>query len=280
LSKKDYSLAPARSPTVALAMDVNVHCDRTFDWFLATAQPPNSAQLYVLHIVSKRSDKPDARRFLASLKPRCIESKKLYAMASALVSYDKPTADSILKFSHDRRVDTLIIASKGEPSRLRLKTSITDECLRHSSTDVLIWQDDQTRNVSKSMIKKFEGHALPQIPLSTWEKPEQVSTPPKKDFQEEKTIPQPPFPRPRGASKEKAPPMLDDEDNHESSFATPPSVVSSRKKNPRKNSLKYYMYDSIAKGKQQLSRLVPGEKERPEAINSNWGDIYLEPLSP
>jgi len=71
-----------------------------------------------------------------------------------------------------------------------------------------------------------------------------------------------------------------DEDNHESSFATPPSVVSSRKKNPRKNSLKYYMYDSIAKGKQQLSRLVPGEKERPEAINSNWGDIYLEPLSP
>jgi len=203
-------------------------------------------------------------------------------MASALVSYDKPTADSLIKFSHDRRVETLVIASKGEPSRLRLKNSITEECLRHSTTDILIWMDEQTRNVSKSVIKKFEGQMLPpQIPLATWERPEQTPSVPKKDLQEDKVIPQqPPFPRPRAASKEKAPPMLaDDEDAHESSFTTPPSVVSSRKKNARKNSLKYYMYDSIAKGKQQLSRLA-GEKERPEAINSDWGDIYLEPLSP
>jgi len=271
--KKNYSLAHTGSPTVALAMDVNVHCDRTFDWFLSMAQLPNTAQFYVLHIVSKRSDKPDARRFLAALKPRCIESKKLYAMASALVSYDKDTSESLTKFSHDRHVDMLIIASKGEPSRLRLKNSITNECLRNSTTDILVWMDEQTRNVSTSSIKKFEGQMLPPpIQLSTWEKQDQVSSKPKKDLHEEKLTTKPPAPHP---PKE---PEMDDE-SHNTSF-TPSSVVSSRMKNPRKNSLKYYMYDQIAKGKQQLSRLTQGEKERTEAINSNWGDVYLEPLSP
>jgi len=276
--KQDYSFAPHGAPTIALAMDVNVHCDRAFDWFLGTAQLPNTAQFYVLHIVSKRSDKPDARRFLSALKPRCIESKKLYAMASALVSYDKTTSESLIKFSHDRNVDMLIIAHKGEPSKLRLKNSITENCLRNSTNDVLVWMDEQTRNVSPSSIKKFEGQMLPpQIPLTTWEK-DQISSKPKKDFggDEKFTPKQPEYPR-RSITKETEVP---EEEQHETSF-TPASSVSTRKKNPRKNSLKYYMYDQIAKGKQKLSNLTQGEKERTEAINSNeWGDVYLEPLSP
>jgi len=135
--------------------------------------------------------------------------------------------------------------------------------------------DEQTRNVSPSSIKKFEGQMLPpQIPLTTWEK-DQISSKPKKDFLDDKFTPkQPEYPR---HSITKEPEVA--EEQHETSF-TPSSSVSTRKKNPRKNSLKYYMYDQIAKGKQKLSNLTQGEKERTEAINSEWGDVFLEPLSP
>jgi len=171
--KRDYSLVSPIRRVVALAMDVNVHCDRAFTWLLKKADLPETSQLYVVHITPKKNDKPDARRFLASLKPKCMESKRLYSMASALVSYDRgTTSDGILRFCHDKDVATLIIPSKGESqaARLRLSTSITEDCLRNSSFDIIIWQDGQTRTLNSSKyIFKVPDSALAPLRLTPWE---------------------------------------------------------------------------------------------------------------
>jgi len=171
--KRDYtSYAPVR-PVVGLAMDANVHGDRAFNWFLKHAELPDNSQLYVVHITPKKTEKPDARRFLAALKPKCMESKRMYSMASALVSYDQGTVPyGIMKFCYDKDVATLLIAGKGERhSPFRISKSITEECLRNSSLDIMVWQDEQTRTVSSSpFIKTFEGVEPPLIRLDTWEK--------------------------------------------------------------------------------------------------------------
>jgi len=256
---------------VALAMDVNVHCDRAFTWVLKQADLPDNSQLYVVHITPKKSDKPDARRFLASLKPKCMESKRLYSMASALVSYDRGTvSDGIIKFCHDKDVATLLISNKGDrQSILRLSSSITHDCLRNSSLDIMVWMDEQTRNVSSSpYIKTFEGSAPPLLRLTTWEDPSKA--PPifdenQKVKEEKKSIPhEPDYPRssdtPYNPENNNLPlaPIAD-------SYTVPVTDPSARKQR-RKNSLKYYMYDQIAKGKNQLSRFSD--------------DTQMEPLSP
>jgi len=182
--QRDYSIYNPSRPVVALAMDVNVHCDRTFSWLLQKADLPENTQLYVVHITPKKTDKPDARRFLASLKPKCMESKRLYSMASALVSYNRGTIpDGIVRFCHDKEVATLIISAKGDTSRLRLSTSITDECLRNSSVDIIVWQDEQTRRLSNSRyIFKVEGAAPTPLRVAPWEDNSKMSQLPDLDL--------------------------------------------------------------------------------------------------
>jgi nucleotide-binding universal stress UspA family protein len=306
--KREHSAPPHERPCVALAMDVNVHCDRTFTWWLQHSALPDVSQLYVVHITPKKSDKPDARKFLASLKPKCMESKRMYSMASALVSYDRGgIADGIIKFCHDKDVQTLVISSKGDRqlSRLRLTYSITDECLRNSTLDCMVWMDGQTRNVSASRyIWNFQDvpppmglaynndstqlhHANPcfddenededendetnsKLKASkisgdneeTKSSNEQKKT--KNETKSKKPIPhQPSYPRPQADVYRpyEEPPLAP---ISESTIHVPISDLSATKKQRRKNSLKYYMYDQIAKGKKSLG----------------WDGVHMEPLSP
>jgi nucleotide-binding universal stress UspA family protein len=276
--KRSHTSPSRGRPTVALATDVNVHCDRTFSWFLKQADLPDVSQLYVVHITPKKSDKPDARRFLAALKPKCLESKRMYSMASALVSYDKGgIADGIVKFSHDKNVETLIIASKGDRqlSRLRLSSSIIEDCLRNSSLDVMVWMDEQTRNVSASPYIWNGPTGTAPIKLATWEnskatkneKNTKIDASTIEDSKSRKVSAHPPsYPRPLESGKphEDAPlaPIQD-------SYATPISDLGKR----RKSSLKYYMYGQIAKGKNSLNKITDTDS------TSGYGE-FVEPLSP
>jgi hypothetical protein len=282
--KRDHSTPQQTKPIVGLAMDVNVHCDRAFTWLLKHADLPDVSQLYVIHITPKKTDKPDARRFLAALKPKCIESKRLYSMASALVSYDRGgVADGIAKFSHDKNVGTLIIASKGDRqlSRLRLTRPITEDILRNSSLDIMVWQDGQTRNVSSSPYIWNGNTGITPIKLSTWEPKRSQKTNQKvntkvdvtdEETKSHKASPHPPsYPRPIAPSASK--PLPHDEAPLapiSESYTTPISDIGSKQK--RKSSLKYLMYDQIARGKNQLNKITDND--------SNWYGESVEPLSP
>jgi len=276
--QRDYSSYNPSRPVVALAMDVNVHCDRAFSWILQKADIPDNSQLYVVHITPKKTDKPDARRFLASLKPKCCESKRLYSMASALVSYNRGTIpDGIVRFCHDKEVATLIIAAKGDTPRLRLSTSITEECLRNSSVDIIVWQDEQTRRLASSRyIFKVEGAAPTPLRLAPWEDGSKIQVPDldadKKEHTsnsakevKSKSVPhQPDYPRgqdiPSSFPQSTFIPIM-------GSYDTPVHDPSP-KRHRRKSSLTYNMYDQIAKGKRALAKLTGDE------------NTVLEPLSP
>jgi len=284
--QRDYSIYNPVRPVVALAMDVNVHCDRAFAWILKKADLPENSQLYVVHITPKKTDKPDARRFLASLKPKCVESKRLYSMASALVSYNRGTIpDGVVRFCHDKEVATLFIAAKGDTSRLRLSNSITDDCLRNSSVDIIVWKDDQTRRLASSRyIFSVEGAAPTPLRLAPWEGSSQM--PEVTDFDSLKN---------KERSKKEVPKNKDNSNNdakvkhipHQPEYSraknTPPydphtsipamgaydlPVDQSPKRRRRKSSLTYNMYDGIAKGKNLLAKLT-GD-----------GHTVVEPLSP
>jgi len=279
--KRDYSsFAPLR-PVVGLAMDVNVHCDRAFTWLLKKADLPQTSQLYVVHITPKKIDKPDARRYLASLKPKCMESKRPYSMASALVSYDKGTvSDGIIRFCHDKDVATLIIPSKGDSqaTRLRLSTSITEDCLRNSSVDVIIWQDVQTRvlNSSKYIFKVTDSSPLP-LRLTPWDERKESNIPPldtdqpkmdndthvKSEIKRKQSIPdQSDYSQPLSLPPEH-------EYSVQKKYLGGDSDTHPDKKFRRKSSLTYNVYDQIAKGKNLLRKL-----------SGSGDDRYSEPLSP
>jgi len=280
--KRDHSTPSQTKPIVALAMDVNVHCDRTFTWFLKQANLPDISQLYVVHITPKKTDKPDARKFLAALKPKCIESKRMYSMASALVSYDKGgVSDGLIKFSHDKSVETLIISSKGDRqlSRLRLSASITEECLRNSSLDIMVWMDEQTRTICSSRYIWSGNSTAAPIKLSTWEESPQMNqkvdaSKPESKSSSQKTPSQhpPSYPRPIEPSASK--PLPHDEAPLApicESYATPISDVSAKQR--RKSSLKYYIHDQIARGKNQINKFTDADS------SSGYGE-FVEPLSP
>jgi hypothetical protein len=271
-------------------MDVNVHCDRTFTWFLKQANLPLASQLYVIHITPKRTDKPDARRFLASLKPKCLESKKMYSMASALVSYDKGgVAEGLIRFCRDKGVGTLILSSKGDGqlARFRFSNSVMNDCLRHAEQDVLIWMDEQTRNVSANpYIIKIQGEGPTPLQVAPWDvrskanfidnEVNQIRTSKTRKTEDSESetkarkIPHPPsIPRPKESPlkpNEMVAPLAPIADSYTQPISDP---TSSQR---RKNSLKYYMYDQMAKGKKQLSRF----KDTPD---SDWSYVE-EPLSP
>jgi len=270
--KRDYSHHAPKQPILSLAMDVNVHCDRAFTWLLKQADLPNNSQLYVVHITPKKSDKPDARRFLAALKPKCLESKRLYSMASALVTYDRGTVPhGIIKFCHDKAVATLIIANKGEAPRWRgfFSSSITEECLRSSFLDILVWMDNQTRNVHDSpYIKAFQGVTPPPLSLAPWEDPSKVPQNPNvddkdplknvKETKAQTRDDKPASPHPQQSAIEDKPlPIADN--------CTIPVKDSGSAGQRRKNSLKYKFYDQMAKGRNRLSI---------------FSDETVEPLSP
>jgi len=287
--KRDYFYPSQSRPTVGLAMDVNVHCDRTFTWFLKQANLPLSSQLYVIHITPKRTDKPDARRFLAALKPKCIESKKMYSMASALVSYDQGgVAEGLIRFCRDKSVGTLVISSKGDGqlARLRLSNSVMNTCLRHAEQDILVWMDEQTRHVSANpYIFNIQGEGPVPLRVAPWDgrsktnsignNVNQKSDASKTEADSEsetkaRKLPHAPsYPRPKESPlkpNEMVAPLAPIADSYTQPISDP------TKSQRRKNSLKYYMYDRIAKGKNQLSRFK-------EAPDSDWSYVE-EPLSP
>jgi hypothetical protein len=205
-------------------------------------------------------------------------------MASALVSYDRGgVADGIAKFSHDKNVGTLIIASKGDRqlSRLRLTRPITEDILRNSSLDIMVWQDGQTRNVSSSPYIWNGNTGITPIKLSTWEPKRSQKTNQKvnkkvdvtdEETKSHKASPHPPsYPRPIAPSASK--PLPHDEAPLapiSESYTTPISDIGSKQK--RKSSLKYLMYDQIARGKNQLNKITDND--------SNWYGESVEPLSP
>jgi hypothetical protein len=291
--QRDYSIFNPSRPVMALAMDVNVHCDRAFSWILQKANLPDNSQLYVVHITPKKTDKPDARRFLASLKPKCFESKRLYSMASALVSYNRGTIpDGIIRFCHDKEVATLMIAAKGDTSRLRLSTSITDVCLRNSSVDIIVWKDEQTHRLATSRyIFKVEGADPTPLRAAPWEI--SSKTPPVLDLEINKSHSnsldnsnqeikmdncnqeinmksfsphQPNYPRVQDIpsyipEKNTFVPM--------GSYDVPPITLDPIPHHSRrKNSLTYNMYGQIAKGKNLLAKITGDE------------NTVVEPLSP
>jgi len=300
--QRDYAIYNPIRPVVSLAMDVNVHCDRAFTWLLKKADLPDNSQLYVVHITPKKTDKPDARRFLASLKPKCIESKRLYSMASALVSYNRGTIpDGIVRFCHDKEVATLIIAAKGDTPRLRLSSSITDECLRNSSVDIIVWQDDQTRRLATSRyIFNVEGEVPTPLRLAPWEDATKFKLPQPMDYetklqdnskkdeikyksnshQQQKpdypqVLPHPhPHDHPRDHSHDR-PQGQQSLSAYDPKNSIPPMGAydvpfedRSPKKHRRKSSLTYNVYDHIAKGKNLLAKLTGDEH------------TIVEPLSP
>jgi hypothetical protein len=227
------------------------------------------------------------------------------------VSYDRGgVADGIIKFSHDKDVQTLIISSKGDRqlSRLRLTYSITDECLRNSTLDVMVWMDGQTRNISASRyiwnfdvpqplgmgLSYNDNTKLPQANPSpcfadenddddeneevnskmkaskissdnegTKSSNEQKSKSEAKKSKNKSVPHQPDYPRPPADLYRpyEEPPIAP---ISESTIHAPISDLSATKKQRRKNSLKYSLYDSIARGKKSLG----------------WDGVYLEPLSP
>jgi len=280
--KRNYKRQRTRPLKVAFAMDVNVHCDRAFNWFLRQADLPATAQLFVVHIVTKNDEKPDARKFLSNLKPRCLESKKPYYMASALVSYGKHgVAESLLKFCGDRDIEMLIIPSKGDTRfKMRLKNSIMKECFRNCSSDILVWMDDQTRNLSSSPYI-FQYRSTSPSPNSNpvWigdqkknsELGDRKQTNP--NGTETPTPPPPTYPRNRPTKK------LDLPNSPNNSKPTPP--FNNNNASHHKNSLKYYVYDQIAKGKKQISKISNrDDSPRRSSEAGGWDDVFVEPLSP
>jgi len=146
----DIKSAHEKSKHVGIALDANIHSDRAVDWFLAHANLPKSSTLVFLHVVKRVTDKVEARKFLASYKPKCIESKKDYTMKSGLVYFKgKKPDESILKYTHDYNVDLLIVASRMQGTIARhLHGSMSDSCVHGAECDVMVWKDEQTRRLS------------------------------------------------------------------------------------------------------------------------------------
>jgi len=142
---------------VAIAIDSNVHSDHAVEWFLSQVNLPKKSTMVLLHVVQKPKQKPDARKFLASYRPRCLESKKDFTMKSGLVYFKgKKPSDSILKYANDYGADLLIVASKWMTRFARqFKGSVSDACVKNAECDVMVWKDERTRRLST------EGSATP-----------------------------------------------------------------------------------------------------------------------
>jgi len=125
---------------VAIAVDTKGPSDSAVNWFLNSANLSNSSTLVIVHAVTKPSDKPGARKFLASYQSRCVASKKEYTMKSGLVYFKgKNVPDSITKYCRDYSVDLLILAPNPHDG-LKLTGSTTDAISRTIDCDFLIWK--------------------------------------------------------------------------------------------------------------------------------------------
>jgi len=125
---------------VAIAVDTTGPGDNAVNWFLGTANLTNSSTLVIVHAVTKPTDKPNARKFLASYQSRCIASQKEYTMKSGLVYFKgKNVPDSIVKYCRDYSVDLLILAPNAHEG-LKLTGSTTDSITRTLDCDFLIWK--------------------------------------------------------------------------------------------------------------------------------------------
>jgi nucleotide-binding universal stress UspA family protein len=125
---------------VAIGVDTTGPSDNAVNWFLNTANLTNSSTLVIVHAVTKPSDKPNARKFLASYQSRCIASKKEYTMKSGLVYFKgKNVPDSITKYCREYSVDLLILAPNSSEG-IKLTGSTTDAISRTIDCDYLIWK--------------------------------------------------------------------------------------------------------------------------------------------
>jgi len=128
---------------VAISVDTTGPSDNAVNWFLSTSNLTNSSTLVIVHAVTKPTDKPNARKFLASYQSRCIASKKEYTMKSGLVYFKgKNTPDSIVKYCKDYSVDLLLLAPRPHDG-LKFTGSTTDSITRTLDCDFLIWKPNK-----------------------------------------------------------------------------------------------------------------------------------------
>jgi len=132
---------------VAIALDHNVHSDHCVDWFLREANLPKESLMVLLHVIPDAAAKPEARKFLASFKPKCMESQKDWNMKSGLVFFrDKKPSESLIKYCRDYDVDLLVVASKGKQQIARqIKGSMCDYAVHNFEGDVLVFRDWRTK---------------------------------------------------------------------------------------------------------------------------------------
>jgi len=124
----------------AIAVDTTGPSDNSVNWFLSTTNLINSSTLVIVHAVTKPTEKPNARKFLASYQSRCVASKKEYTMKSGLVYFKgKNVPDSIVKYCRDYSVDLLILAPNAHDG-IKLTGSTTDSIIRTIDCDFLIWK--------------------------------------------------------------------------------------------------------------------------------------------
>jgi len=100
--------------------------------------------MMLVHAVEKATDKPDARKFLATYGSRCRASQKKHLIQSALLWFrDRTPEQAIDRFCELRTVDTLVVASNGNPTWTdKLKATTSDYCVNYvSNVDIIIWRD-------------------------------------------------------------------------------------------------------------------------------------------
>jgi len=147
--KKDRRMDIKKEKVVQIAVCVapTGPSDNAVNWFLTSANLSTSSTLVIVHAVTRPTEKPKARKFLASYQSRCVASKKEYTMKSGLVYFKgKNIPDSIVKYCRDYHVDLLILAPNSHEG-IKLTGSLTDSIARSIECDFLIWKAPKRPNL-------------------------------------------------------------------------------------------------------------------------------------
>jgi len=142
--KRTYRGLGQQSKNLALAVDTNIMSDRAFEWLLKSCNLPASSFMMLVHAVEKATDKPDARKFLSAFGSRCRSSQKKHLIQSALLWFrDRTPEQAVDRFCELRAVDTLVLASNGNPTWTdKIKVTTSDYCVNYvSGVDIIIWRD-------------------------------------------------------------------------------------------------------------------------------------------
>jgi len=153
LVKSEMHPAPdkdLRYENVAIAQSSNKHSEHGFAWLLERMKISKDSQLVVCHVVLEKEDKPKAREFLASFKPRC--EGKHFIIRSALIyaKKERTTHGGLKSFCEmkDKPVGLMVISPRPAEhgkSKTRVGGGTTLASIDILPCDLLYFKDERTQ---------------------------------------------------------------------------------------------------------------------------------------